>query len=443
MEYKKAATKMLDSQTAADLAIFPQAGSRLSLHALFDYCKTKGGKERLLEIMELSDISLKSILARQETVAFFASQVHRLRFNITEDDVSLIKTYLNDDRPPVGSAGKLNVWAYSNRKFLFDRSTYYSTLSNVKLALKVIAEIRDLIKTAGQASISPHVSPIFKTGYSLIESIRISDKLFNIFSEGSYANSAIFNTDRLLRKEHKSDLLRLLEWYFELEAYWSLSKAHMALNLHFPEFSQAGENILIENVQHPLMKVSQPNTLALDRENVVILTGANMSGTSTFIKSIGLTFYMAYLGVGCRANIARIPLFEKIISCINIKDDLEEGNSYFAAEVKRVSEIMESVQSGKRVLVLCDELFKGTNMDDSIECNMLILHKMKLHKECLFLFSTHFSGVAGAFTEEPGVKLVKFEAGNVNGTLKFTYILEDGISYQRTGVEILKSRISF
>jgi len=110
--------------------------------------------------------------------------------------------------------------------------------------------------------------------------------------------------------------------------------------------------------------------LTMDKNaNFIFLTGANMAGKSTLIKAIGLSVYLAHLGMGVPAFQMQLTLFDGILTNINVEDNLVKGESYFFNEVKRIRETIIKITNGKRWLVLIDEIFKGTNIQDAMKCS--------------------------------------------------------------------------
>lgn len=151
-------------------------------------------------------------------------------------------------------------------------------------------------------------------------------------------------------------------------------------------------------------------------------------------------FIMAALGIGVAAKAAVMPVMDIIVTCIDIKDDMEKGYSYFFSEVKKIRSIAEKVRSGKRVLVIGDELFKGTNVQDALDCTRMVLEGFMRHRQHFYFIATHFPEIAGHFQTEKGCYAVCFDGAIIQDEIKFDYRLKPGISTLRIGSLILKQQ---
>jgi hypothetical protein len=145
-----------------------------------------------------------------------------------------------------------------------------------------------------------------------------------------------------------------------------------------PTFHESTTMILSE-LTHPLLacKSSVSNSLRLtENEQIVILTGPNMAGKSTFLRSVGLTLVMANAGFPVFAKTASIP-HVKLYSSMRTSDDLSEESSYFHAELTRLKFIVSAIENGEKVFLLLDEILKGTNSKDKEEGSKRFLQKLK------------------------------------------------------------------
>lgn len=169
-----------------------------------------------------------------------------------------------------------------------------------------------------------------------------------------------------LRKEIERDLAPWQEALSEFEAFLSLAQfaeAHPDYTIARILPANSPETIVAENLRHPLISSAHAvgNPLRIDdREKCILITGSNMSGKSTFLRSIGVNLLLAKAGAPVAASsfaFKNVPLFTSLSG----GDSLQEGLSSFYAEVKRLSEILAFLKSEKRVFFLIDEIFRGTN----------------------------------------------------------------------------------
>ena len=98
-----------------------------------------------------------------------------------------------------------------------------------------------------------------------------------------------------------------------------------------------------------------------------------MAGKSTFIKSVGAAVYLAHLGMGVPAARMELTLFDGILSNINVEDNIVKGESYFFNEVQRIRNTITKINNNNKWLVLIDELFKGTNVQDAMKCSGTVI----------------------------------------------------------------------
>ena len=163
-----------------------------------------------------------------------------------------------------------------------------------------------------------------------------------------------------------------------------------------------------------------------------------MAGKSTFIKSVGVAVYLAHVGMGVPAAAMELSLFDGLLSNIQVQDNLVKGESYFFNEVQRIKNTVVKITDGKKWLVLIDELFKGTNIQDAMQCSLAVIKGLLKIKNATFILSTHLYEIAGDLKDYPNIAFRYFETGIHNETLHFTYQLSEGISNDRIGYLILK-----
>ncbi|HRD43397.1 MAG TPA: DNA mismatch repair protein MutS, partial [Ferruginibacter sp.] len=120
-------------------------------------------------------------------------------------------------------------------------------------------------------------------------------------------------------------------------------------------------------------------------------------------------------------------------------DDIHKGESFFYNEVQRVKAMLQKVNDGKKWLILIDELFKGTNVDDAMKCSATVIEGLLKVKGSLFILSTHLYEIGQQLAKYPNISFNYFETGIENGQLQFNYTLKPGISNDRLGYLILKN----
>lgn len=242
------------------------------------------------------------------------------------------------------------------------------------------------------------------------------------------------------RFQFKNQMLELLELHARLDAWWGMALAMTKFNLVLPEFVDSNEPFIeLKGLHHLLLTTPVPYDISLNRKgNFLFLTGANMAGKSTFIKAVGIAVFLAHTGMGVPAKEMQLSVFEGLLSNINVMDNIAKGESYFFNEVQRIKATVTKVNDGKKWLILIDELFKGTNVQDAMKCSLAVIEGLLKIKNSLFILSTHLYEIGEDLKNHPNIHFNYFETTVQDGQLAFNYQLKQGISNDRLGYLILK-----
>ncbi|MGZ6367428.1 MAG: MutS-related protein [Ktedonobacteraceae bacterium] len=231
----------------------------------------------------------------------------------------------------------------------------------------------------------------------------------------------------------------LPEWlhvWLELEALNSLANfAYLNPEYIMPELvyrKNQDENALpfqAYGLGHPLIPVHQKvvNNFSIHRLGEIdIITGSNMSGKSTFLRTIGINLCLAYAGGPVNANLFQTSLF-RIFTCIRINDSVTEGYSYFYAEVKRLRKLLTEVESeiGMPLFFLIDEIFKGTNNRERRIGSESYISAL-VGKQCVGLISTHDLELVTLEKSLHDIRNYHFKEDVLDGQMVFDYQLREG-----------------
>ncbi|RPI65416.1 MAG: hypothetical protein EHM47_18785, partial [Ignavibacteriales bacterium] len=224
----------------------------------------------------------------------------------------------------------------------------------------------------------------------------------------------------------KDELPVWLNTWYELEAYNSLANyAYLNPQCAFPVITDGHScSFTAEGISHPLIRFENniPNYFAINnRSEVFIITGSNMSGKSTFLKTIGTNLVLAYAGGVVNADKLNSSLF-RIFCCINISDSVIDGISYFYAEVKRLKHLLNELNNfdSYPVLFLIDEIFRGTNNVERLKgSRSYIKEAVKLNGAGIV--STHDLELARLAEEITSVKNYHFREEAVEAKMIFDY----------------------
>lgn len=216
----------------------------------------------------------------------------------------------------------------------------------------------------------------------------------------------------------------------ELEALSSM--ATIAFNNPswcFPELRPSYFFMEAEDMGHPLIpaakRVCNPVRIS-SREELMIVTGSNMAGKSTYLRSVGVNTVLAMAGAPvCASRFCLSPV--QVISSMRIADNLEESTSTFYAELKKLKTIIDRVNAGEQLFVLLDEILRGTNSLDRHTGAVALVKQLIRHK-AVCIIATHDVELARLKESYPGNILnYHFDVQVENEELYFDYKLKDGI----------------
>lgn len=225
----------------------------------------------------------------------------------------------------------------------------------------------------------------------------------------------------------------------ELEALSSLSIIHMDHpDWGFPEIIGDTSEIVAVDMGHPLLKESVCNNLSLDKHaDILLITGSNMSGKSTYLRTVGINLVLAYTGAPVYARsfcCSRVKMY----SCMRVSDNLGENISSFYAELLRIKQIVSASKTEENVFFLLDEVFKGTNSEDRhIGARVLMTQLSKAG--AMGMVSTHDLELGDLERESHRkIRNYHFREYYKNDQIHFDYKLRPGISTTRNAMFLIK-----
>ncbi len=425
----------LDKTTLNDLSIFNHE-EEFSIFQKLDLTQTVGGREKLKYLFSRSLNSIEAIRGFQKTIQsirknrtnwpvtisngsimviekFYASSIDQIPFNPSVTSAYSYKLFHGPDFSLVKySAG-----------FCFDFIKGMQLLIDVFLKDDTPEPLKKLMQRA--------VVIINKEQFTIIRSKEKPDEL---------TMAEMLSLSNFLRYHYKQNIIELIEIYSQLDAWHAMAQAMDKFNLVFPEFIESkAPTVQAERLYHILLPHPVAYNVTLDRENnFIFLTGANMAGKSTFIKSVGVAVFLAHIGMGVPAVAMQLTLFDGLLSNINVVDNIVKGESYFYNEVQRIKNTILKINDGRKWLILIDELFKGTNVQDAMKCSTVVIEGLIKIKNSLFILSTHLYEIGEELKAHKNISFKYFETTVNDEQLKFSYQLKDGISNDRLGYLILK-----
>ena len=336
---------------------------------------------------------------------------------LTKDLVQIIKLF---------DKHKKDIEAYTNLLILIENENFDSVL---------LKELKNKMNSSGK---------------SCVEEMKALKKLVDWLGDSSsnayylLLNVTVLSDTFILRNLEEWRRLnghKLEAWLNvmgEFEALSSISN----LSFDFDEWSYPTISNLdvVEgiNIGHPMLgERAVVNSFTLNHDSkVALITGSNMSGKSTFLRTIGLNLLLSYIGAPTCSNGFTCGVFS-IYTCMRTKDNLEESISSFYAEILRIKILIEAAKNGEKVFFLLDEIFKGTNSKDRHEGAQVLINQL-VNNNAMGLVSTHDLELCDLEKTKKWIKNYNFQAYYEKNNIKFDYKLREGRSKTQNAVHLMK-----
>jgi DNA mismatch repair protein MutS len=426
---------LIDKTTLYDLSIFDYKEEQSLLHHL-NFCKTNHGKIWLEHYLKTTLSSVREITERQQLLQQIISVHAQWPETISNGSVLMIEKFYESQIDNIPSnANLVNANIY---KVLYapDFSLLRYSVTHFVNFIQGISTIYNLLnKETNTAGIEVLLHRI-----KILLSKPVAQEIVNYKQSKKISLKNILRFGFFIRFDYKQEAQELIEVYSRFDALYSLATACIRYQYTFPEFTQhIIPHFEAKQLYHPLLTtpVAYDITLTPD-QNFLFLTGANMAGKSTFIKAVGVSTYLAHIGMGVPAQNLQLNFFDGLISNIHVIDNIIKGESYFFNEVQRIRKTVEQITDGRNWLVLIDELFKGTNVQDAMKCSTTVIEGLLKIDNALFILSTHLYEIGEDLKKYDHILFRYFETEVKDEQLFFNYALREGISKDRLGYLILK-----
>lgn len=330
---------------------------------------------------------------------------------------SVIDTFINNKREIIKYSNLLGLIqdeSFESKKLLELQKDLLGSNINCKAEMK---KLRNIVNWLGDST---------SNAYYLIINVFLMSDIFILCNLEEW------------RIKNGYKLEKWLEIMGEIEALVSLSTLafeHQAWS--YAKISGVNE-IEARGLAHPLLgeraKVNDFNLCG--NERVALITGSNMSGKSTFLRTIGFNMILTYLGLPTCSKFFKCGI-SNIYTCMRTQDNLDENISSFYAEILRIKLVIEAAKSGKKVFFLLDEIFKGTNSQDRHDgARILIEQLVKL--QAVGLVSTHDLELCNLEQEKSWLVNYNFREYYKNNKINFDYILRRGKSETQNAKHLMK-----
>lgn len=425
----------IDNISFNDISIFHPEEEFSIFHKL-NFTRTIGGKEWLKKFFSEPHNDIKKITGTQKVIRTLMEHVDEWPTDITNGTMLVMDKFIDYSLDPISENNSdfnslLYKWLHSE-----DYSMVKYSMTHFADFFRGLKKINELL---GDLDLPMHIRIYIERIGKILKEPPLQELSLTSKNDKFSVRQNLYYGQHI-RNKYRISTLEMIDIYSRLDAWYSMAVAVKTYNLSFPEFVET-ETPMVE--AKGLFHILIPHPVAYDLQmnpehNFLFLTGANMAGKSTLIKAVGSAVFLAHIGMGVPAAQMRLTLFDGLLSNINVVDNIAKGESYFFNEVQRIKNTIEKINNGKKWLVLIDELFKGTNVQDAMKCSITVIKGLIKMKNSLFILSTHLYEIGDELKAYPNISFRYFETNVLNDQLEFSYQLKEGISNDRLGYVILK-----
>ena len=417
-----------DKQTLDDLGLLGKFKQH-SVFSIFNKVKTAGGERLLSEMFHQPLTDAAAINERSSLFRYF--QDANLQFPFDTEDFNRVENYMSS---VITGNSVTNLAAVVRKKFagafLHDKQ-YEQLQQNLRATIAALVALRELVNKLDL--------PMTAQARALL-----SGKKMQWLDAANRAALSVMDTaryDSLLRNTLRNEMEWLLETIYQLDLFIAVSSVARERGLHYAKALPASANVFGSTaLRHPGLSNAVANPIRLDgSSNLLFLTGANMAGKSTLMKSFGIALYMGHMGFPVAAANMRFSVRDGLYTSINVPDDLNMGYSHFYAEVLRVKKVAKDVSSRKNLVVIFDELFKGTNVKDAYDATLACTVGFSRYRNCAFIISTHIIEVGEALKPYENIQFGYMPTVMKGNLPTYPYTLTTGITSDRQGMLIIEN----
>lgn len=431
---------VIDEPTARDLEIFTCQAGGLSLFEFCNLTRSSGGAAVLRRRMQRPSSAPAPILETQASLRFITEHREAFRKMTSGYIAGKVALYTCEVLPVIPEENSL-LFFLGVASVRGNHATHFSHLVlGVQITCTFIRRLREFVALEELAEISNigggEVGELYRELSGILEHPKLQTVPDYETSEWAWK---ILRLDQVFRMYCRSELNRLLALIYEIDALVAMADVTKKHQFVFPEVLEGELNVQADALRHPMLEAPVGNPVALsEAKRVLFLTGPNMAGKTTYLRSFATALYFAHLGMGVPARKFSFVPVQRLFSSISLSDDLIHGISYFRAEALRVKAIATAMAEGHRVIAVMDEPFKGTNVKDALDASAAVLERFGVKSGCLFMLSSHLIELSDGLKNSDQVDCRHFAAGEGDGALTFDYRLRPGVSNQRLGMRVLE-----
>ena len=425
MEFK------IDEQTLNDLELFNQALDGKSIFSCFNTACSDGGKACMRKMLESPLTDVNKIRKRAEAIRYLGQFPFFL--DIRREELSFIEVYLQQEDVPQRSMYRLTSRAVKG--WLKPDNDCYLRQRAVPYLGRLIRELGTFMDELSAGN----VPEMIRDMQQRVKETLAREGMQYLMSQKKDSFWTRESLDLYFRGRELDGVRVILDTLYMLDSLRSLGTMAKDEGLTFPIFTGSERRVRIEGLYHLFLENPVKNDVLFDdQQHLCFLTGPNMAGKSTCMKAFGVAVYLAHCGLPVPAARMELSVFKGLFTTINLSDNLSLGYSHYYNEVARVKYIVEQVRDLQNVVVVFDELFRGTNVKDAYDASCAVIGGLARLKYGVFMISTHIVEVAEFLKPFPSVCFRFFEIDMTTGEPRYTYCLREGVSDERIGMYILK-----
>jgi len=428
-----------DNQTIRDLELFTDKKNGNSIFSIFNRAATVGGQDALYEMLNNPVADLDFLQTRKEEINFFF--LYDCHLKLFKRQLDYIEYYLRIRRSPLrNNIIDATVNALSNKIKL--SSDYYTIAEGIFHIVQLLIDLNTFIQKTKTlimpVSLEQEIEKIKK-----ITSSKKPNGLLNNPPKRArdLSSRQINNLDQFFRVTEKNTFRELLTTVYKIDALQTLSQIMKNEGFSLAEYYTETQTVFdVVDGFHPFLASPVKNSFSFNQEsNLCFVTGPNMSGKSTFLKTVGLMIYLSHVGFPVPAKSLKTSILNGLFTTINLTDDMNLGYSHFYSEVKRVKDLALKIKPGSRFLIIFDELFRGTNVKDAYDASLMIISALAKIRNNIFFISTHILEIAETIENKDTIMFRCFESELINQQPTYDFKLKKGISEERIGLLIIKN----
>ncbi|MCU7616626.1 hypothetical protein NZ698_05405 [Chryseobacterium sp. PBS4-4] len=390
------------------------------LVAHFNFTQTRKSKKYLNLFFNKKSFDLDNTLYVQEKLKIFIENFSLLEtFRVNEHTISYIQKFL----------GEINADQYTLISRFRYKEYYRETNNNINLFVGFFYQYGLLLRNFQQTNLHLDYCKEIDKIIAFINSLSVNECYGKVLDFNQ--KKAILKKIEFEAKQKNNRFVSFWDFFYMFDVYSSISKGIRIHDLQFPHFNINNE-FTVEDFYHLDLQHSVKNSLEIKNQNVVVFTGANMSGKSTAMKSLSTIVLLAHLGIAVPSAYCNIPFYDNIFLHFSVNDNLKKGYSLFAQEIINLKNILLKLKS-KNCFVVFDEIFSGTNINDASQITVKTIEGLSKFEKSMFIFSTHLNSIETHLTKHDNIKVLHLECFLEKSELRFTYQLKEGWSKLEVG----------